>query len=189
MITIKNERINGGMSAPETIYDATVEKAIESLMIYEIGFGGFVKSVSETEIVTETRAFSCIDTTRFSGPESEIVVLISALHMYYSVVETAKKKIQESTIDMMVQITDEMLRRNSKQNPGRTVSPFVAVNFAGIIAGKTSVEIFSAVALGVDVDDCIKVKAKDLMTLVKIWREQDKLSFIEVAESLGCLIA
>lgn len=78
MIKYTALRVNGGHTCPPGYNEYTPKKALESLVIYELGFGGVVTKLSKTCIEVRTLVMACIDTTIFEGPEEEMALLVEA---------------------------------------------------------------------------------------------------------------
>lgn len=84
MITISGTRDRGGEVFKDcpAAHDVGLVEAMEFLLKHELGFGGRIVEVSKVLIRTETHVLSCVDSTSFSGPESEMVKLLWAAGVY-----------------------------------------------------------------------------------------------------------
>lgn len=79
MITVENRRLNGGTEAHKPFFnETTVKRALESLLVYELGYGGVIEEITPTKVVVKTRIMSCIDTTIFTGSEEDMAMLVEA---------------------------------------------------------------------------------------------------------------
>ena len=77
MITQTNRRIHSGEECLPLIFPKTLDQALESLLIYEIGYGGQVVELEPTKVVTKTHVLSCVDFTEFVGSVEEMQPLVA----------------------------------------------------------------------------------------------------------------
>lgn len=97
-----------GYHYPDTVRDQSVDKALASLIKYEIGYGGIVTSVTPTSVVIVTRIMGCVDTTTFTGDAQEMKLLVEAAA--YSTVtapitDFAPKAYRDQAIDQVMQVS------------------------------------------------------------------------------------
>ncbi len=82
MITIQNTRFNGQkyVDAP---HQSRIDKALVSLVRFELGYGGYVRHVDTTEVVTVTQVMAAMDTVTFTGSIAEMrhLVSVAAAHV------------------------------------------------------------------------------------------------------------
>lgn len=57
-------------------YVKNVGQALESLVIYELGYGGRITELSATRAVVKTTVMNCLDTTIFEGSEEDMAPLV-----------------------------------------------------------------------------------------------------------------
>lgn len=76
MIESRSFRVHGANESCEfPKKEMTPDQAIESFLIYEVGYGGVVTKLTATEVVIVTKVLACTDTTTFSGTEEEMALL------------------------------------------------------------------------------------------------------------------
>jgi hypothetical protein len=79
MITINNLRTRGNEPPFAPIVNETsIQKALENLLIYELGYGGIVTDITPTSVTTVSHVMGCVDTTIFTGSEEEMQLLTIA---------------------------------------------------------------------------------------------------------------
>lgn len=181
---ITNKRWNGG-ECPDVVYEKPVEEALDQFMKYELGFGGIVTEITKNKISIRTQVLACTDTTIFEGEESEIAEFAYAVVLFSEARDSAKKWIDDNVYDMLKLMNPRRTDWLSKEYDG--VSPLNCKAFGGILYGNITIQMMTAMALGVASEDAQKVKASDLVTVTKLWRTQKELSFLQVAETLGVL--
>lgn len=142
MIRIRSVRDKSGERFDQGIRSVSVGRALESLLRYELGFGGVVSKVGRDvsggvlELVVVTHVFGCVDTTFFSGgfndgmgdSEMEKLVLAAGLYVFH--------RGERFDIDM------EKLIKNTGGSPllitacgPRICELFSGVPYARIVAG------------------------------------------------------
>ncbi|MBV5347868.1 hypothetical protein JZU46_06615, partial [bacterium] len=84
MIRTSNLRFKDGETFDLGTKEETVEKAFESLILYEFGYGGKIDYVAPTRIACLTNIMGCIDTTFFSGPADEMKLLVEAATIHHN---------------------------------------------------------------------------------------------------------
>lgn len=83
MITITNVRSHGGGPlTPLSKYDVTIGKSLESLLRFEIGYGGIIETLHSDRLIIKTFVLACVDYTTFQGPENELKILTTAARQY-----------------------------------------------------------------------------------------------------------
>lgn len=86
MIEIFNYRNNGGGETLLSNPLVSMEDAMESLVKYELGYGGQISDVKasgdRTTIEIKTRVLSCQDRTVFDGPKDEMMPLLQACKVW-----------------------------------------------------------------------------------------------------------
>lgn len=75
MIESRSFRVHGtNESCQFPTRELMPDQAIESFLIYEVGYGGVVTKLTATEVVIVTKVMTCTDTTTFSGTEEEMAL-------------------------------------------------------------------------------------------------------------------
>lgn len=77
-IKLTNYRNNGGFRFEPVERHATIESALETLVVYELGFGGRVIDVRPDYLRVETRVFDTVDHTNFEGKSNDMLLLLEA---------------------------------------------------------------------------------------------------------------
>ena len=138
MIRITGSRINSGQefTSPERL--VTPYRAIRSLAVNELGFGGSVTDINTrnglTTVTVVTPVMHCTDTTVFSGTDEEMSMLMEFLGCYATVVRARN-------LDRMSQEVLDILFRTSL----RRGSTLLVVNLGPILIGSS--EVFSALVI------------------------------------------
>ena len=101
MITISSVRDKDHETFKAIERTENIVGALQSLLRFELGFGGTIVSATETQIVTKTIVFACIDVTTFTGPVDEMQFLIEGTAVYATL---AHKNIS-SDIDLLLKNT------------------------------------------------------------------------------------
>lgn len=100
MITITNERYNGEQCPPITRQEP-LPSAFRSLVFYELGYGGNIISISETQIVVKTPLLGFVDTSTFQGEAEELRPLINFCSVYTEVKRLLKGKVINQTANTL----------------------------------------------------------------------------------------
>lgn len=156
MINIIAKRTKAGEICSPLNYELTVGQAMQLLLQYELGFGGFIRKFEPAFISVRTKVLGCIDDTEFSGSENDMKYLYSAVGYYYML----RNKFEDNDIDRFISAT--------KGNPllitafGRTPE---------ILAGRQYHKIAAITAITENIEiikKCIKIKNDDLYALIDI---------------------
>jgi hypothetical protein len=91
MIHITYERIDEFESKPSQ-HDEKIGKAFQSLVEYELGFGGVVTILTPTKIVVKTPIFSKMDISTFEGDEAELRPLVEIASLFVACNENKMRK-------------------------------------------------------------------------------------------------
>ena len=78
MITKIQNRNNSGHQCPTDTCEVSVKSALESLVVYEIGYGGQITDITKTKVAVRTLVMDCVDTAEFTGTEEEMKLLVEA---------------------------------------------------------------------------------------------------------------
>lgn len=92
-------------------YEQSPTKALESMVVSELGFGGFVTDLSPIKVVVETHLFGGTkDTTIFEGPEQEmqLIVKVAAHHAALMSDETNRTTLIEKSVDFLGTLPKEI---------------------------------------------------------------------------------
>src|SRR3990167_9526311 len=85
-------------------------KALENMVLFELGFGGFVTDLSPTKVVVETHVLGKKDTTIFEGPpeEMEFIVKVAAHHVMIRRDETMRSALVEGAVAFLGTLPKEV---------------------------------------------------------------------------------
>lgn len=100
MIRITNERWNGAQ-CPSTNDERPVDRALISLVKYELGYGGVITQLTKTKIVVNTRILNCSDIVTFEGSENDMRPLVEAASLYCQAAQTMRPAITEIVADKL----------------------------------------------------------------------------------------
>lgn len=165
-------------------HEVTVTAALESLVKYELGFGGGVTEIEErngrVRIFTETIVFKicvkrCRDTMVFEGTIKDMRPLVEAAYYWSKAL-----KYDEIAFERISQILDP---------DGKGVSPLILTTAAPLLMGQSRVAISMLLACGLkeqaDIERGLKVKDGDLRPAIELWLEQPGRQFTEVLDQIG----
>lgn len=105
MITQTNYRNNGGTVCEPSGGPRAQADAIESLLMYEIGYGGRITKIEPTEVHVRTHIMSCVDDTVYSGSEEEMepLVHIAVLAAKYHAMDVESSR--EEAMNKVMEVT------------------------------------------------------------------------------------
>ncbi len=93
MIKHTNLRDRGSGQKNLGEYEQTAAKALESMVVSELGFGGQVIDLSPTRVAIETPLFGGdIDTTIFEGSEEEMVLIVKVAAHHAMIMNDEKSR-------------------------------------------------------------------------------------------------
>lgn len=140
----------------------TQAEAMSSLIIYEIGYGGKVKSVTPVAVCVVTTIMGCVDHTLFEGTEKEMAILVEAA------VLSVKIDSEFATSNRVYKnAVEESLISNAAG------SPFVLTFGRGLLSGSISVKAILMTMLGLleqDIPIVSSQTAEDLMAALVMLR-------------------
>lgn len=108
MITYTNVRNNSGCIYANKPEQRTVAHAVESLLIYELGYGGRVIEWSPVKLVIQTTILGSVDTVTFEGSEEDMTLLVEAAYLateYNPMKRGALKEYQDAAVDHIMRVT------------------------------------------------------------------------------------
>jgi hypothetical protein len=94
-------RVNNGVAYNQGSRVESPYAAAGHLLEFELGFGGAIKEITTTRLVTVTRIFNCLDTTVFEGSEEDMLPLLAVAYAWVGLdhegaVDTAIEILQAS---------------------------------------------------------------------------------------------
>lgn len=154
-ITMKCER-DGCSTLGRTL---TMEKAMEMLVVYELGYGGQIQEIQDDLVKVRTRVFGAIDNTTFIGSNKDMELLVKTALLS---VEVGKVKTTDAEISKVVDKTDG--------------NPFLIEHGAGMILGHgrarvTTLMLFEEVAEELH-EKLLKLTLTDLVSLAIDYQQQ-----------------
>ena len=102
MITNTNVRDNGIVHDP-IVKEQSTDKALKSLVVFELGFGGRIVEITPFKIITRTLYPGGVDTTTFEGRVSEMKPLIEFCTIWMQIGQ--EKEIMGVLVDKAVRNT------------------------------------------------------------------------------------
>lgn len=146
-------------------------KALESFVVYELGYGGFVTDLSPTKVTVETHIFGGTkDTTIFEGSreEMELIVKVAATHVAIMSDETSRNALIERAVDLLGTLPKEIgglpiyIEMTTPLLIGGPSASVALLFGAGITNPETDPEVVKAL---------LQIPLKDLMAAVELYWE------------------
>jgi hypothetical protein len=110
MITINNLRTRGNEPPFSPIVsEVSIQKALDNLLIYELGYGGSVTEFTPTSVTTVTHVMGCVDVTIFTGNEEEMKLLTTAASIATNR-ELSEAVCNKNEIDVAAAISEYILK-------------------------------------------------------------------------------
>ncbi len=165
MITVTNFR-NNGMECPPVTSEEAASKALESLVVFELGFGGHVTGLSRTRVAVNTNILGCKDRTVFEGPaeEMEFIVRVATYHATI----TSEKEIRSALIENAAEFLNDLPR-----NIGGV--PLYISMMTPFLVGNPSAKVALLFAAGITDPEVVKnivpISLNDLFAAVVLHRE------------------
>jgi len=166
MITVSGTRRRGDefFTNCPVRHTKSIEDALVAFLKFEIGYGGHVTAVHQHkgdtwEIVTETPALACVDTTSFSGSRADMeALLVAALY-----VVRFQTEYREILTEAVVKTLD--LR-------GKGALALAVVHGSPLIMGQITVRGATMLACGVTNPETIaKARIEDVVAAWKLAQE------------------
>jgi hypothetical protein len=132
----------------------TLSDALEYILVYELGYGGQIVSLKETEVTTVTSVMNCIDTTVFKWAKEEHKVVMDVIATYVAIKKASEEKpIYDKLIDQVMAFTGG--------------NPLKIKMAAGVIMGQPAVKATLLHLIGSEehLDHLKKLKSKDLFAV------------------------
>ncbi|OGN04402.1 MAG: hypothetical protein A3B99_04950 [Candidatus Yanofskybacteria bacterium RIFCSPHIGHO2_02_FULL_44_12b] len=180
MIRQTNLRDNGqGMKRDIGGCRRPLMAALESMVVYELGYGGSVTDLSETKVVVETVVLGCKDATIFEGSreEMELIVRVAACHAVIMGDETSRGAIIERVADFLGTLPSDV-----------GGSPLYISLMAPFLIGGPSTSAALLLGLGITdpvvINTLMPISLKDLMAAVQLHKETD-IPLPEIVREMG----
>jgi hypothetical protein len=176
VITEHNYR-NNGRECPVITSAVTQDKALERLVVYELGYGGSPTRVEPTVVEVDTQVLGCQDRTVWEGSVEEMQPLVEicawVAHTYTEEVHAA---LANSLAPKLMEVTHG--------------NPFLVANISGLLIGKARLQ--TACLLWCDGPDLAEeavtksqlLRLEDLVAVVLLAKER-KQNFLETYHQLG----
>ncbi|OQA03063.1 MAG: hypothetical protein BWY68_00849 [bacterium ADurb.Bin400] len=153
MISYTNIRYKGGEQLPWSD-QRSVSKALEDLLLYQLGFGGFVVEAGPTKLVTRTRVLGDLDVVTFEGSEKEMELLGNAAAVFMRLAEARRANPG----------TAERIWEALPKTKCGGVSPVIANMFVPMLLSNRLPKMAALIAVGVEPnDELLAVEDKDLV--------------------------
>lgn len=110
MIRRTNLRDKGCGEKYQDKCEQSAKDALNSMVVFELGYGGFVTDLSPTKVVVETHILSTKDTTIFEGSkkEMELIVKVAAHHVAIMSDETSRNTLVKKSVDFLGNLPKEI---------------------------------------------------------------------------------
>lgn len=163
MITIYGYRTDvygGEVYDMPPLHDAKIEDALISFVKFELGYGGYVSDLKQDDdkivITTRTQVMSKIDTTIFSGPIKEMMILIEIAYLMNKINTDHRKELVDTTISSL------------GEHAG---IPFILVHAAPLIMGALAAKVALLAVLGAEPNTLLfeELKKSDIKDLCAAW--------------------
>lgn len=183
MITYTNVRNNSGYIYANEPEQRTVPKALESLLVYELGYGGRVAEWSPTKLVVETSIMACVDTVTFEGSEQDMALLVEAAYLAaecHPMRASSPKEYQDAAVNHIMSVTGG--------------NPLLIKMSHGMLMGKPAVKTAIICMIGSDDEAVIKqlleFSATELLPIMLLVRQDgvsvsDALALAEAEPTFG----
>ena len=166
MIRYTALRDNGGGMSKMSEYEQSASQALESLVVYELGYGGRVSSLSLTKIVIETQILGVKDKTIFEGSENEMAFLVKVAALHASLMNKRGNR------DMFIEKAASFLDELSEGVRGNTL---LVTTLAPFILGSHSATVALLLGASVTEEETLKslipISLKDLTAAVALHLE------------------
>lgn len=177
MITITQTRKQIGS---DYVYDfggpvsKSVSKALESLVVYELGYGGKITEIDyPTKIAVETRICSKIDGTVFEGPEEKMKPLFEAAYFFLKATGEHSDEIVNSAVQALGDRLGELAG-----------VPFFLSLAGPMVMGEETSKVALMLGMGITAEEDIKkgvrLSTKDLVAVFEIRDSHPGLTFDEL---------
>ncbi len=161
MIRIENRRFNGVDCEP-IMREVGVDRALESLAVHELGFGGQVVdiAVNKVKVVTDGPGFQ--DTTYFTGTAEEMRPLVE-LAAYTG-------RFQDEHSDLLAEAVAKKL--STMKDGGK---PLIAVTYGRLLHGQFSIKGALLYGMGVEkppnAESLARISVGDLIAAIRLAQE------------------
>lgn len=159
-------------------WDVTEARALEGMIIRELGFGGSVTELTATRLVVETRIFQDLDTVVFEGSEEEMAFLVrvAAYHDLVTSDPDSRDVLVEKTADFLGDLPD-----------GCRGNAFFITHLAPLFMGAATTSAALLMAAGITEVELLnrlkRIILKDLVAAVNIHRETGT-SLLDIIEEM-----
>lgn len=168
MINVEFRRVNSGIACTPDTWERDWQQTLSHLLKYEFGFGGRVVSVSETELVVQTRVLASVDTMTYTGSAEEMAPLVEAARYWLASLEVDEKNVAQ-TIGRL------------SATPGKVgMRAFYVRHLAPLLIGENRLKVIQMMAYGLreknDVEAGMALSAGDLDAALSLWyaaRQED----------------
>lgn len=172
MIEMIQQRIHSGEQMPEDVRQVGEYAALVRLLCFELGYGGIITEVTRSKVIVVTRIMNCVDTTIFTGPESEMRRVFEIASLWVLVKHDIGDRICQGMAQECCEKWPESVR-------GKAL--FVR-NLGPILIGQHMTKVVFLTYSGIDNDDDVKAavgfELNDIITAVEL-RDEGFCTFRE----------
>jgi hypothetical protein len=175
-----NMRQKDGQVFGPDVYEKSLAKTLESLLLYEIGYGGTVTDLMPTKVTVLTRVMGCIDTVTLEGSEEDMELIVEAATLSIATDpynDANDMKYREAVIDRIMSATSgSPLRIKLMGDMIKGESHLKVLLISLILKEEQTINQYGSVL--------VKLKAKDLFALFTLVR----LDNVELSEAIALAV-
>jgi hypothetical protein len=175
MITNTNQRFNGEHHPP-IVRQQSVSDALESLVIYELGYGGKIMKIERDKLVLFTQVLSTQDTVTFEGTEDEMLPLLQFCAVYSQV--SGHDEINEAVIDNTLNRLGPLSGK-----------PLFITGALPMFVGQSRIKLACLGWINIEDQDTVKraarMSTKDLLQIVMFMEQFPNMDFFQMADELS----
>ena len=178
MIGVHGYRINSGQRVNDcpAYREDSVVRALGSLMLYEIGYGGRVVAINQTKIITETRIFSCVDTMIFEGEEREMEPLLRGV--YFATQAQHEEGFIDSSVDYQIRLLGEEMKG---------VPLYIEMTYPFVVGrvARPAMMLALGYAEEEDIRAAMHLRTEDMVPALELHRDNPEISFRDLVDVYG----
>ena len=175
MISNTNQRFNGE-DHPPIVRKQSVNDALESLVIYELGYGGKIIKIEHTKLVIFTQVLGAQDTVTFEGPEDEMLPLLKFCAVYAQVSD--HDEINKAVINNALNRLGPLSGK-----------PLFVTGALPMFVGQSRIKLACLGWINIEDETTIKraarMNTKDLLQIVMFMEQFPDMDFFQMADELG----
>jgi len=175
MITNTNQRFNGAHCDP-IIRQQSITDAMQSLVIYELGYGGHIREITPTKLVVFTQVLAAQDTVTFEGPKDEMLPLLKFCAVYAKICQ--HQQITDVVIDHAMNLLGDLSGK-----------PLFVTGAMPMFIGQDRIKLACLAWINIEDEVVIKraacMSTKNLLQIVMFMEQFPDMDFFQMADELG----